>query len=449
MSQLAGLTDALVERMDVPGPRYTSYPTVPEWQSDYGNEEFWGSVDRASRSKDPLGLYVHVPFCAERCSFCGCNVVVTRSSAKADRYLDYLAREIELVAPPLAGARRLAQIHWGGGTPTFLSPTQIQRLFRLVTDHFEVQTNAEIALEIDPKVTTDEQIALLGELGFNRLSMGIQDFDPDVQEAIHRRQSFSSTRDAVHRARKAGFGGINFDLIYGLPRQTSASWDRTLDQVIELAPDRLAIYGFAYLPELRPHQKRLPVADLPEGPAKHRLFRQAYERLVEAGYRPIGMDHFARPNDELARAQAERRLGRNFQGYTVRSARDTVAFGLTAISDLAGHLAQRVPQMKRYEGALNLDRVPIQRGVARSQEDDERGRIIDDLMCNFWVDLGDRKMSFESEWAELDRFEDEGLLRRTNAEIEVTPLGRFFVRNIAMVFDGYLQANRRHYSRTV
>ncbi|MEO1234987.1 MAG: oxygen-independent coproporphyrinogen III oxidase, partial [Myxococcota bacterium] len=335
------------------------------------------------------------------------------------------------------------------GTPTFLNLDQLRRSFGMVTDHFRLDENAELALEVDPKVTTSEQIALLGELGFNRLSLGVQDFDPAVQDAIQRRQSFEATRATVTEARQSGFRGINFDLIYGLPRQTPESWSRTLDQVVELAPDRLAIYGFAYLPELRPHQKRLPVADMVAGPAKHRLFRQAYERLVDAGYRPIGMDHFARPEDELARAQAERRLGRNFQGYTVRAARDTVAFGLTAISDLAGHLAQRVPQMKRYEAALDAHRLPIQRGIIRSPDDLERGAIIADLMCNFWADLGDRKASFEEEWEALAPLENEGLLRRNGTEIEVTPLGRFFVRNIAMVFDAYLRKNRRRFSQAV
>ncbi len=451
MPVLPALSDQLIQQLDVPGPRYTSYPTVPEWRSDYGPDDFISALKTASLTPDePLALYVHVPFCAERCSFCGCNVVVTRSSEKADRYLDDLEREMNLVTPHLGDRRGVRQMHWGGGTPTFLSEEQIRRLFGMISERFTIAPDAEVALEVDPTVTTKGQIELLGQLGFNRMSMGVQDFDPHVQDAINRVQTFEATGDVVRHARAFGFRGINFDLIYGLPRQTEASWSRTIEQVIELSPDRLAIYGFAFLPELRPHQKRLPLADIPEGPTKHRLFRIAYERLIEAGYQAIGMDHFARPDDELARAQRERRLGRNFQGYTVRAAKDSVAFGLTAISDVAGHLAQNMPQMKRYEAALAAGQLPTLRGIRRTDDDEERGRIITDLMCNFFVDLGpeaDRR--FAPELSQLDGLEDKGLLHREGPRIELTPLGRFFVRNIAMPFDAYLEGNRHRFSRTV
>lgn len=451
MSPLPPLSEKLIEKLDVPGPRYTSYPTVPEWRDDFGPAEHAAALRDASAEPDaPLALYVHVPFCAERCSFCGCNVVVTRSQEKADRYLDYLDREMRLAVPHLGSRRTVRQLHWGGGTPTFLDEAQIERLFEMLRSRFDFAPDAEVALEVDPKVTSREQISLLGALGFNRMSMGVQDFDPGVQDAINRIQTFEDTRAVVEHARRSGFRGINFDLIYGLPRQTLETWNRTMDQVIELGPDRLAIYGFAYLPELRPHQKRLPVADLPEGTTKHRLFRLAYEKLVGAGYQPIGMDHFARPDDELARAQRERRLGRNFQGYTVRAAKDSVAFGLTAISDVAGRLVQNVPQLKKYEAALDEGRLPTLRGIERTADDEERGHIITDLMCNFWADLGpDAETRFERELREVDALAELGLLERSGSEIELTPLGRFFVRNVAMPFDAYLEGKQHRFSRTV
>lgn len=442
---------ALVEALDVPGPRYTSYPTVPEWSDAYGAEDHGTALRRAAERVDlPLGLYVHVPFCEERCSFCGCNVVVTRSSEKADRYLDYVEKELNLVRPLLGDRNRVRQLHWGGGTPTFLNEAQIERLMGLITDRFIFTPDAELALEVDPTVTTREQIALLGRLGFNRLSMGVQDFDPRVQDAIHRIQTVEATAAIVDHARSQGFGSVNFDLIYGLPRQTLDSWGATIDRVVELGPDRLALYGFAYLPEQRTNQKRLPVADIPEGPVKHQLFRVAYERLVAAGYEPIGMDHFAKPGDELVRAKQERRLGRNFQGYTVRAAPDTVAVGLTAISDVAGALAQNFPQMKKYEAALDEGRLPTVRGIRRTAEDETRGRIIYDLMCNFWVDLGpDGERKYAAELARVDELARLGLCHRRGSEIELTPLGGVFVRNIAMAFDPYLAKGTARYSRTV
>lgn len=451
MTALPPISPALIEALDVPGPRYTSYPTVPEWSDAFGAEAHAKALREASRTPDaPLGLYVHIPFCEERCAFCGCNVVVTRSSEKAERYLDYLEREMDLVCAELGERRSIRQLHWGGGTPTFLTVPQIERLMEMVRARFRFTEDAELALEVDPVVTTEAQIQRLAELGFNRISMGVQDFDPEVQEAIHRVQTVDATRTIVAHARNQGFGSVNFDLIYGLPRQTLDSWRRTIDQVIELSPDRLALYGFAFLPQLRPHQKRLPLADIPAGPVKHELYRSAYEQLLGAGYEPIGMDHFAKPTDELVRAKRERRLGRNFMGYTVRSASDTVAVGLTAISDVAGAFAQNVPQMKKYEAALDAGRLPVLRGLARSEQDERRGRIIQDLMCNAWVDLGpEAETEFRTELERLEGLERLGLCRRQGGQVELTALGGIFVRNVAMVFDAYLDQGTAQYSRTV
>ena len=441
------LTEALIAKLDVAGPRYTSYPTVPEWTQAFDEADLYRGLDEAaSVVDDPLGLYVHLPFCEERCTFCGCNVVVTKDPARADRYLDFVIRELDLVVPHLGSRRRLGQIHWGGGTPTFLTEAQMSRLWRAITDRFEVADDAEVALEIDPVVTTPSQVSLLRTFGFNRISMGVQDFDPDVQQAVRRVQSVEETKALVDHARQEGFKGVNFDLIYGLPRQTEASWARTLNQVMALGPDRAAVYSFAFLPELRPHQKRLPVADIPTGPAKLTLLRQAFEAFTDVGYRPIGMDHFAKPTDELSEAGEQGRLHRNFQGYSARAALDTVSVGVTAISDVQGRYAQNVPQLNKYYRMLEAGRLPIARGLVLSDDDRRRRAIIQDLMCNGTVDLGP---GFEAERSALTKLVDDELIRLHGDRIETTPLGRIFVRNVAMVFDTYLASNRRRYSQTV
>ncbi|HWE26268.1 MAG TPA: oxygen-independent coproporphyrinogen III oxidase, partial [Myxococcales bacterium] len=341
-SEFPAVADSLLRRLDVPVPRYTSYPTAPVWTESIGPAAYAQALSRAGEEdRDaPLSLYVHIPFCRERCSFCGCNVAIARNSTTADPYLASLAREMDSLVALLGRRRALSQVHWGGGTPTFLEERQIELLWRSISDRFQVLPDAEVAVEIDPKVTSHSQLDLLRALGFNRLSMGVQDLDPRVQEAISRIQSPEETREMLDAARTLGFRGINFDLIYGLPRQTPRSWARTLEQVLEMRPDRAAVYAFAFVPDVRPNQKRLPVADLPRGLDKLQLFRLAWEAFTEAGYRSIGMDHFARPDDELSEAQARRALTRNFQGYSVRAAGDVVAVGVSAISDVSGVYAQ-------------------------------------------------------------------------------------------------------------
>ncbi len=445
------LTEALIARLDVPGPRYTSYPTVPEWTDDFAEDQLYAALDEAgARPADqPIGLYVHLPFCEERCTFCGCNVVVTRDPARADRYLDYLVRELDLMVPHLGDRIRLGQIHLGGGTPTFLTEAQLTRLWRAVTDRFEVLPDAEVALEVDPVVTTFSQVSLLRSFGFNRISMGVQDFDPQVQEAVHRVQSVEETADLVAHARAEGFKGVNFDLIYGLPRQTPESWRQTLERVLAISPDRAAVYSFAYLPELRPHQKRLPVADIPTGPAKLTLLGTAFEAFVDGGLQPIGMDHFAKPEDELSQALAAGRLNRNFQGYSARPAIDTVSVGVTAISDVMGRYAQNVPQLNKYYKSLDDGRLPLARGMVLSEDDLRRRWIINSLMCNGTVDLGAHATDFAAQMPALAQLADDGLIEQQGSRIDTTPLGRIFVRNVAMVFDAYLEKNQRRFSRTV
>jgi oxygen-independent coproporphyrinogen-3 oxidase len=447
------ITDELVRRHDVPAPRYTSYPTQPVWQPSFGSHAYARKLEEAGeRARAPLSLYVHLPFCRSLCSFCGCNVVVAKDSAKADPYLEHVARELELISDRLGGRRRLVQLHWGGGTPTFLDALQIRRLFEAITARFELDAGAEVAIEVNPAVTSVEQLELLRSLGFNRLSMGVQDLDPHVQQAIGRIQSFEETRDLLGRTRELGFRGLNLDMIYGLPHQTPSSWARTLERVLELRPDRLAVYSFAYLPDLKTNQRTIPAEAVPRGRAKLALFGQAHDALVGSGYVPIGMDHFALPEDELARAQAEGTLSRNFQGYTVKAAAaDVIAAGATAISDLDGAYAQNVRPLGRYYAAIDDGCFATESGWALTDDDRRRRAIITQLMCHFRVDLGrDATSRFERELGELRALEAEGLLALDETRVELKPLGRVLLRSVAAVFDAHLKADvRRRFSRAV
>ena len=453
MNGLPALTDEQIRHFDIPGPRYTSYPTAPEWTTSFGPDDLRDRLVAAGRvdPAEPLSTYIHIPFCKELCTYCGCNVVIAKGPERADAYVDRLEREMALAAPLLGERRGLSQIHWGGGTPTFLSEAQLSRLWAAIRDHFALLPDAEVAIEVDPAITTHEQLDLLRSLGFNRLSMGVQDFDPEVQDAVNRIQSVEETHALLRHARSLGFKGINFDLIYGLPKQTAASWERTLRQVTEMRPDRMAVYSFAYIPDLRHHQRKIDADALPRGGAKLDLFRQTYRVFTEAGYRPIGMDHFALPDDELARAQDARRLGRNFQGYTVKSATDVVAFGVTGISDVQGAYAQNVRPLKLYYDAIDAGRFATERGVLLTAEDRTRRAIITQVMCNFFVDLGGYEGDFSWELRHLRELEGEGLVTLSGSQVEVTPLGRLFVRNVAMTFDTYLRAKKgsAQFSRTL
>lgn len=440
--------------LDVQGPRYTSYPTVADWTETFDERRH---VERLHAARDagaaePLSLYVHIPFCRQRCTFCGCNVVVAQDSARADEYLDHLIREMELVAAALGERRTLSQIHWGGGTPTFLSEAQIARLYGKIVEYFTPLSDAEIAIEIDPVETSLEQIRLLAKLGFNRMSLGVQDFDPSVQEAIARVQTVEETKKVLDEARAAGFASVSFDLIYGLPRQTIDSWKKTIAEVIALRPDRVAMYSFAFVPQVRPHQRRLPIAELPRATDKLELFRAAFEAFTAAGYVQIGMDHFALPEDELARARGEGRLGRNFQGYTVKSASDVIAFGVSAISDLQGAYAQNVQALRQYYARIDEGRLATERGIALDADDRRRRDLIRELMCNFSADLGsDGASYYAQELVRLREKEEQGLVRRCGSKLELTELGQVFARNVAMIFDARLAAHagEARFSRTV
>lgn len=450
MLQIPLPSDALLARYDVPGPRYTSYPTAPTWRPGFGPQEHEARLAQVANGEGPLSLYVHLPFCKSLCLYCGCNIVIAHEASAANRYLEHLIQELDLVAQRLGGRRTLSQLHWGGGTPTFLDCDQLERLHRAISDRFAFTEDAEQAIEIHPSVTTGAQLRTLRQLGFNRISLGLQDFDPLVQAATHRVQTPEQTRALLDEARTLGFSGINFDLIYGLPHQTPERWARTLEQVLAMRPDRLAAYSFAYMPEVLKHQKRLPAHALPSQEVKLGLFREVFRRFVGQGYLPIGMDHFALPEDALARAQARGTLGRNFQGYTVQRASDVVGCGASAISDLAGAYVQNVRNLPRYQSRIAEGHLASERGLHLSAEDRRRGEIIRALMCHFQVDLGADADAFAPELERLAPLQEDGLVELEGSWVRLTELGRLFVRNVAMAFDAYLHPDApRRFSRTV
>lgn len=452
---------ALLRQYDRPGPRYTSYPTAVEFNESFDSAAYRGRLEAAaSMENEPLSLYVHLPFCEARCSYCGCMVIITRKREIAARYLDYLEREIAMLAQALGPRRRVVQHHWGGGTPTYLEPHQIERLHAAVARHFEFDPQAERAIEIDPRVTSREQLVLLRTLGFNRLSMGIQDFTPEVQDAINRRQTEAQTRELYGYARDVGFDSVNVDLIYGLPRQGLDTFRRTLNSVVGMRPERIAVYSYAHVPWLRPHQKAIRAEDLPDAGLKFELFGAAVETFLDAGYAQIGMDHFALPGDELAIAADEHRLHRNFMGYTTRPAPDMLGVGVSAIGDVRGAFAQNSKKLPAYYAALDQGRFPTERGYALSEDDLVRRQVIKELMCNFHVSRArieeqfgiDFDRYFAAELEQLALPADDGFLRMTADGLDVTARGRLFVRNICMAFDKYLPAHQQGrpvFSRTI
>ena len=458
-------TAELLARYDRPGPRYTSYPTALEFRADFGEAELARRLAAANReSSAPLSLYAHLPFCEERCLYCGCNVVITKHRDVAARYLDALIREVGLLAARLPDRRQVAQLHWGGGTPTYFTTADLERLFRAFERSFTFTDDAEIAIEVDPRVTTEQQIATLRRLGFQRLSFGVQDFDPKVQETVRRVQSYEQTRALVERARAEGFRSINVDLIYGLPHQSTAGFGRTLEQVLSLRPERVAVYSFAYVPWIKPHMKKLPAEALPGAADKLALFGLAVDSFLGAGYRQIGMDHFAAPEDELACAVEQRRLHRNFMGYTVQAATDMLGLGITAIGDVQGAFVQNARKLPDYYAAIEAGRLPLERGIALDRDDLIRRDVITRLMCNFHLDVREVERRhgivfseyFAESLAELtgpDSPVAHGLVELGAAALDVTARGRLFIRNVCMAFDRYLPrhvaAARPSFSRTV
>ncbi len=458
---LDGIDGELLAKYDRPGPRYTSYPTAPQFHEGFSQGDYRERLRMAAtQPEQALSMYVHVPFCEARCTYCGCNIVVSPHRGPEEGYLEAVDGELELLRQALGPGRRLSQLHWGGGTPTYLTPAQCERLLAAVTSRFTLADDAEVGIEVDPCVTSGEHLETLRRIGFNRISMGVQDIDPAVQEAVARHQPLELTRDLVEAARRLGFDSVNIDLIYGLPRQTEESFRHTVRTVIsEIAPDRVACFSYAHVPWIKPHQRKLEESSLPRGWAKFRLFAAAAEEFAAAGYRFIGFDHFARPSDDLAHAMEEGRLHRNFMGYTVMPASHQIGVGVTSIGDVAGAYVANHRRLSQYERAIAEGRLPVERGVVRSGEDELRGTVIRRLICNLTLDLErlanefgiDPRERFATELEELGVLADDGLVEVTPDRIRVTPRGRFFLRNICMPFDAYLRtpAERPVYSRTV
>ncbi len=454
------LTPELLARYDRPGPRYTSYPTAVEFTDAFGAGDYAGRLATAAERPDgPLSLYVHLPFCEARCSFCGCHVVIARRESVADAYLGRVVDEAKILADRLGDRRTITQYHWGGGTPTYYSPDDLAFLHRSILEHFTLADDAEVALEVDPRVTTREHLETLRELGFNRLSLGVQDFDPAVQEAIGRHQTEEETLDLYRDARELGFTSINVDLIYGLPGQTVESFGVTMDEIITMRPDRLAVYSFAYVPWVKPNQKRIDPDTLPGRDDKFALLSLVSERLV-GGYRAIGMDHFALPDDELSIAAADGTLSRNFMGYTTKRGTEMIALGTSGISDVAGAYAQNHKRLNSYYTSVDAGELPIERGVALSDDDRIRRYVITELMCNSQVVYADAEARFGIVFAdyfaeELGRVASElvpeGMAIVDDDRIRATELGSIFIRNVAMTFDAYLatKVDRPVFSRTV
>jgi oxygen-independent coproporphyrinogen III oxidase len=436
-------------RHSTPGPRYTSYPPATAFHEGYGPDELAQSLFVASLAEEPLSVYVHIPFCQKRCGFCGCNVIVTRKQEPAFTYLDALDVEIALIASGLGQRRRAAQLHLGGGTPTFLAEAELTRLWRSLTEAFDFDPQGELAIEIDPRVTTPGQLELLRGFGFSRVSLGVQDLDESVQEHIGRIQPASMVRQQTELCRALGYQSVNFDLLYGLPGQSPDTLARTLDGVLEMRPDRIAVYGFAYMPARFAHQRALDPSAVPSNDERIDLQLLTYRRLTEGGYRPIGFDHFALPGDELCTAVDEQRLRRNFMGYTTWPASDLIGLGVSSIGEVQGSFSQNAHKLSRYLEALSRGVLPVERGYQKDAEDELRGEVIERLLCLMHVDLaqvarrhGRSIEAFSAELEELRPFESDGLLVLHGSSVRLTEMGRLVGRTVARVFDHHLRAAR-------
>ena len=444
----------MLTRLDVSGPRYTSYPTADRFVEAFGPEDY-SAAARQRRlgigAASPISLYVHIPFCESLCYYCACNRIVTKRASRAREYLGYLEKEIKLHVEQLGQATPVSQVHLGGGTPTFLDDEALTDLMRMLREAFTLAPIGEYSIEIDPRTVDADRLAHLHRLGFNRVSFGVQDFDPQVQHAVHRIQPASQVFDLVGAARKVGFGSINVDLIYGLPRQTVASFDRTLEQIRELRPDRIALYAYAHLPDRFKPQRRIATRDLPYAAAKIEMLSRSIAALTAAGYVYIGMDHFALPGDALAKAKRQGRLHRNFQGYSTQPDCDLVGLGVSAIGRIGSTYSQNAKSLEDYYDHIDQGLLPIVRGLALSRDDLMRRSVIMAIMCQGQVNfesmdiahLIDFRDHFAPELAALGVLAADGLVEVTDHDFTVTDKGWFFVRAIAMVFDRYLQTDRK------
>lgn len=440
----------LLRKYNQPIPRYTSYPPATELKPEFDTNQFLNALQLGNQKQTPLSLYCHIPFCETPCYFCGCNTVITQYKPAAEKYLDYLTRQIQHWAGLVSSTRRVNQLHWGGGTPNYLNQEQVERLWDTLNRYFTLAENAEVSIEVNPRYVDRNYIQFLRNLGFNRISFGIQDFNPQVQAAINRVQPEAMLFDVMAWIREAGFSSVNVDLIYGLPYQTVETFQETVAKTIELNPDRIAVFNFAYIPWLKPLQKRMPESAMPDAAAKLMILKNTIEQLTANGYVFIGMDHFAKPDDELAIAQQAGQLHRNFQGYTTKPESDLLGFGVTSISMLQNVYTQNHKRLDPYYQALDSHVLPIERGVVLTEDDLIRRAVIMELMCQFRLSMdelnqkynlnltGDFNDYFANVLPKLDGLEADGLLTRLSDGLEVTAKGRLLIRNIAAVFDAYL-----------
>ncbi len=457
------ITPELLTRFDVPGPRYTSYPTADRFVEAFGEADYVQALMQRKSGlpgkQQPLSLYVHIPFCESLCYYCACNKIITKHKERAADYLRYLTKEVELHTRHLGQGQWVSQLHLGGGTPTFMSDDELRQLMAMLRKNFEFVPGGEYSVEVDPRTVDENRLAVLAELGFNRLSFGVQDFDAHVQKAIHRIQPAEQVFKLVEASRRLGFESVNVDLIYGLPLQTPESFDRTLAQINALRPDRIALYAYAHLPERFKPQRRIHAQELPSGGDKVAMLSRSLDALVDAGYVYVGMDHFALPDDALAVAKRQGRLHRNFQGYSTQADCDLIALGVSSIGRVGATYSQNAKTMAEYCDLLDQGHLPVVRGLALTRDDLIRRSIIMALMCQGHLQyesinlawLVDFKSLFAKELEQLQALQDQGLVQLNDTSIQVTAMGWFFVRGVAMVFDRYLQAdrNRTRFSKII
>ncbi len=443
----------LLRKFDVPAPRYTSYPTADRFNSSFGPEDYAKALAGRAEAKEPadLSLYVHVPFCNDVCYYCGCNKIVTRDHTKSEEYIRLIGREADLVKEHITGSAELEQLHFGGGTPTFLTNDELALMMETLTKRFKLAEGGEFSIEVDPRTCGPDKVAKLREIGLNRMSLGVQDFNPDVQKAVNRIQPFEMTKETIDAARANGFQSINMDLIYGLPKQTRETFAHTIDQVLELSPDRIALYHYAHLPNHFKPQRRILPADLPDTLEKVHIMFDAITRLTANGYRYIGMDHFAKETDELSVAQKEGTLQRNFQGYSTKAECDMVALGVSSISKIGGAYACNPRELEDWAAAVQEGRLATNRGYLLNEDDEMRRFVIMKIMCNF--ELNKREVearfginfdeTFAYELGKMKPYVKHELVELTNDRLIVSAKGKIFVRAVAMHFDRYLRESTR------
>lgn len=449
----------LIKKYDRPGPRYTSYPTAPQFNNSFTSEKFLDEIIRTNNENNPpdLSLYFHIPFCDTLCYFCGCNMIISRNRERIKEYTNHLKNEIDLLRTYLKNDRKVVQLHWGGGTPTHLNPDEITDLISYINNSFSFSNHAEEGCEIDPRGLTKEHLEALRHGGFNRISMGVQDFNEKVQKAVNRIQPEDMTRQVISWVRELKFNSMNLDLIYGLPFQSVESFEKTVDAIIDISPDRIAVFNYAHVPWLKKHMALIKPEDLPKPEEKLEILKMTSEKLTNAGYVFIGMDHFAKPNDELSIALKEKKLYRNFQGYSTHAGTDLYALGITSISQIGRCYSQNVKKESEYFEKLNDGVFPVERGYYLSDDDLLRRHVITRIMCDFELDFSeveklfsiDFKKYFDSSLKKLTEFVDDGLLILSDKNMKVTEIGRLMIRNIAMNFDAYLETSNAKFSRTV